>query len=98
MHPEPDLDKVNRVLASFEKLVGLIDFLRGDTIVALTEMQQTAIDDPKLQYRKRTFVRTAYAFVEGTCHGMRAICKEANEIYAIDKLSPKELSYILELP
>ena len=93
-----DLDRLNSVFAAFEKLVGMIDFLREDTITALNEMKATLPTDSKYQFRRRTFIRTAYAMVEGTCYHMRAICEFGNEIEGIDKMTGDVLNKVLERP
>jgi hypothetical protein len=99
MNPELDeLDKVNRVFEAFERLVCLIDFLRNDTVIAYSDMLQSTTDDPKRAYRRRTYVRTAFAYLEGTCFGMRQICADANDVQGIVKLTPDEMLYVLELP
>src|SRR5450432_2887218 len=85
------------LLEAFEKFRELANALKADTLIASKELNQTVIDNPFRPYRRRTFVRTAYAFIEGVCYGLRAICSVAKHI-PDHCLTAEELAYILEAP
>ena len=85
------------LLEAFEKIRELVNALKPDTLITYSELNQTEIDNPVRPYRRRTFVRTSHALIEGVCYRLRMICSVANHIPG-HCLTAEELAYILETP
>src|ERR1035438_7275931 len=85
------------LLEVFEKFRELANALKADTLIAYEELNHTVIDNPLRPYRRRTFVRTSCAFIEGVCYRLRMMWSEAKHIPG-HCLTAEELAYILETP
>jgi len=85
------------LLKAFQEFRKLANALKADVLVAYKELNQTDINDSLRPYRRRTFIRTSHAFVEGVCYGLRMFCSVAENIPG-HCLTTEELDYILERP
>lgn len=64
----------------------LWQILLNDTKTAYAELKRDKLDSDLIRYRERTFIRTLFSMVEGTCFGMRYMCLKALQVSDTNKL------------
>lgn len=70
--------------------------LLNDTKVAYNELKNEKPDSNLIRYRERTFIRTVFALIEGTCFGMRSLCLKALQLPDTNKLDATTVEKLSE--
>lgn len=70
--------------------------LLNDTKIAYSELKNEKPDSNLIRYRERTFIRTVFALIEGTCFGMRSLCLKALQLPDTDKLDAATVEKLSE--